>query len=65
VSVLANGCGGKLTPGIPVALYVPIGVRVRRVVVFCARHFDLLESPLGQDRVGGAQVTPKSLVSKP
>lgn len=52
--VAARVAGGEFL--VPVRLDVPVRVRVARVVVLGAGHFDLLEAPLRQVPVAGAQV---------
>jgi hypothetical protein len=46
-------------------LHVPMRVGIRFIVLLVARHFDLLEPPLGQHRVGRSQITSQCLVPKP
>ena len=44
------------------ALHVPVRVHVIRVVFLVARHLNLLEAPLGQDRVRRTEVAAERLV---
>ena len=46
-------------------LDVPVGVDVTGVVFLITTNFNLLETPLGKDRVGRTEVTPKNLMAEP
>lgn len=51
-----NVMRGILTPIVYMAFHIPVGVRVPGIVLLVARDFDLLEAPLRQDGVRGAEI---------
>ena len=46
-------------------LNVPVGVDVTSVVFLITTNFNLLETPLGKDRIGCTEVAPKNLMAEP
>ena len=53
-----------LTSVIPMTFHVPVRVYIIRLVLFITANFDLFETPLRQNCICGAKVTPKSVMAE-